>query len=166
MPMMLSSVDLPQPDGPMIAVNSPAAIPRSTSLSAVVSTSAARKTFERFCMTSIGIPSSSPARSMAEQLTGPDRYSLYKQSIGTSPCLEPAIGYTRCPLAYTPDLSTGRLPRMSSRSAEFSSSTTTPACSRPHGCCSSGTSPSCKPNPIPSGCPSSCARASTWCCST
>ena len=46
--MMFSKVDLPQPDGPMIDVNSPAAIVRSTSLSAVVSTSVVRNTFERF----------------------------------------------------------------------------------------------------------------------
>src|SRR5215212_9118550 len=42
---MLSNVDFPQPDGPMIATNSPVAISRLTSLNALVSTSAVRNTF-------------------------------------------------------------------------------------------------------------------------
>ena len=39
---MLSSVDLPQPDGPMMATNSPGAISSETSPSAWVSTSLVR----------------------------------------------------------------------------------------------------------------------------
>src|SRR6188508_2385958 len=41
---MLSSVDLPQPEGPITATNSPASICRLTSLSACVSTSVVRYT--------------------------------------------------------------------------------------------------------------------------
>ena len=39
---MLSRVDLPQPDGPMMATNSPGAISSETSSSAWVSTSVVR----------------------------------------------------------------------------------------------------------------------------
>ena len=42
MPMTFSNVDLPQPDGPMIATKSPCAISRLTPFSATVSTSSVR----------------------------------------------------------------------------------------------------------------------------
>src|SRR5690606_16530120 len=45
-PMMLSSVDFPQPDGPIIATNSPLFTCMFTLFSAVVSTSSVRNTFE------------------------------------------------------------------------------------------------------------------------
>jgi len=44
MPTMLRSIDLPQPEGPMMATNSPAATSRATLRSAVVSTSVVRYT--------------------------------------------------------------------------------------------------------------------------
>src|SRR5690606_18949984 len=53
-PMMLSSVDLPQPDGPMTATNSPAEMRRLTSFSAAVSTSLVRKTLLRLSSSIIG----------------------------------------------------------------------------------------------------------------
>src|SRR5579859_4804978 len=42
MPSVFKSVDLPQPDGPMIATNSPSSMERSMDRSAVVSTSSER----------------------------------------------------------------------------------------------------------------------------
>ena len=50
---MLSSVDLPQPLGPMMATNSPSFTSMFTPLSAVVSTSSVRNTFVKFSVLSI-----------------------------------------------------------------------------------------------------------------
>ena len=47
-PRMFSRVDLPQPDGPMMATNSPAFTSRFTSRSAHVSTSSVRNIFLMF----------------------------------------------------------------------------------------------------------------------
>ena len=44
---MFSSVDLPQPEGPMMATNSPSLISKLTPFSAVVSISSVRKTLQR-----------------------------------------------------------------------------------------------------------------------
>src|SRR5688572_24566509 len=53
-PMMFSSVDLPQPEGPMIDTNSPLLILILISFSAVVSISSVRKALVTFCSDSIG----------------------------------------------------------------------------------------------------------------
>lgn len=45
---MLRRVDLPQPEGPMIATNSPVWISKETLLRAIVSTRSVRKIFLRF----------------------------------------------------------------------------------------------------------------------
>ena len=46
-PRIFSSVDFPQPDGPMMATNSPSLISKETPLRAVVSISSVRKILER-----------------------------------------------------------------------------------------------------------------------
>jgi hypothetical protein len=54
--MIFSSVDLPQPEGPMIDTNSPLLILMLISLSAVVSTASVRKALVTFCNESMAVP--------------------------------------------------------------------------------------------------------------
>src|SRR5688572_8662348 len=62
-PRMCSSVDFPQPDGPMIETNCPASSSSLTASSAVVSTRSVRKSFCRFSVSMImGFPCDAIAR--------------------------------------------------------------------------------------------------------
>lgn len=45
---MLSKVDLPQPDGPIMATNSPSSTVKDTLFKAIVSTSSVRNDLQRF----------------------------------------------------------------------------------------------------------------------
>src|SRR5688500_12015112 len=58
--MILSSVDLPQPEGPMIETNSPLLMLILISFSAVVSISSVRKALVTFCNDSMVVPRFGP----------------------------------------------------------------------------------------------------------